>query len=357
MSENRQILVDAATRLFADHVDRSLLEQAEAGTWPAALWTALQENGLTLASVPEAQGGTGGSPLDELAVLRAAGRAAAPVPLAETMLAGWLLAGAGLKVPFGPLSVAPVRRGEALELTPRDGGFVLSGSVSRIPWGRDAQQLVVLAKNGRAHHVALVPQGVAKVTPGSNLAGEPRDRLVFDHVSLSAASVARAAKGVDAAALYARGALVRAALMAGALDHVLDLAVRYASERVQFGRPIGRFQAVQQQLAVLAGHCAAAGKAVDAAYEVLEAGGDAGLKIAVAKARVGEAAGIGAGIAHQVHGAIGFTHEHTLHYSSRRLWSWRDEFGSESHWQIEIGRRLAAAGADGLWPLLTGTAA
>ena len=355
MSENRDILIDAANRLLADHVTKPVLEQAEAGTWPAELWSALEDNGLTLASVPEAQGGVGGGPLDELAVLRAAGRAAAPVPLAETMLAGWLLAGASLKVPFGPLSIAPVRPGETLGLTQADGGWLLAGKVTRIPWGAAAAHVAVLAKIGRSPHVALVPRQAWQAVAGHNLAGEPRDTLTFAGVKLAPEMVARVGKGVDFDALFARGALVRAAQISGALDHILDLAVRYASERVQFGRAIGRFQAVQQQLAVLAGHCAAAGKAVDAAYEALEQGGNADVEIAVAKARGGEAAGICAGIAQQVHGAIGFTHEHTLHYSTRRLWSWRDEFGSESHWQIRLGRRVAAAGADALWPFLTGT--
>ena len=55
----------------------------------------------------------------------------------------------------------------------------------------------------------------------------------------------------------------------------------------------------------------------------------------------------------QVHGAIGFTHEHRLHHLTRRLWSWRDEFGVESEWSIELGRRVAAQGAEAFWPSLT----
>ena len=142
-------------------------------------------------------------------------------------------------------------------------------------------------------------------------------------------------------------------MMAGALEAVLALTVQYANDRVQFGRPIGKFQAVQQQLAVLAENVAAAGVIAAAAVEAAAGKGDPAFAIAVAKARVGEAAGKVAEIAHQVHGAIGFTHEHRLHHLTRRLWSWRDEFGVESEWQQELGRLAAARGADGLWPLLT----
>ena len=100
---------------------------------------------------------------------------------------------------------------------------------------------------------------------------------------------------------------------------------------------------------------AAAGAATNAGIEALGSARER-LAIAIAKARVGEAATIGAGIAHQVHGAIGFTHEHTLQQSTRRLWSWREEFGAEAYWSSEIGRRIAAQGADALWPTITGSA-
>jgi len=146
--------------------------------------------------------------------------------------------------------------------------------------------------------------------------------------------------------------MARAAQMAGALEACLLQSVRYATERKQFGRPIGSFQAIQQNLAVLAGHVAAAGIAAESAFRAAERG-DARFEVAVAKVRAGEAAGIGAGIAHQTHGAIGFTYEHSLHFATRRLWSWRAEFGSESAWARELGRAVAARGADALWSDLT----
>ena len=77
------------------------------------------------------------------------------------------------------------------------------------------------------------------------------------------------------------------------------------------------------------------------------------LEVASAKIRAGEAAGEGAAIGHQVHGAIGFTLEHILHRYSRRLWSWRDDFGSESVWAVKLGNLIAAKGADELWPTLS----
>ena len=142
--------------------------------------------------------------------------------------------------------------------------------------------------------------------------------------------------------------------MAGALDTILSLTVRYTAERSQFGRPIGKFQAVRQQVAVLGGEVAAAGRAADDAVLAADRG-DATLQIAAAKARVGEAAGVCAEISHQVHGAMGFTHEHSLHQFTRRLWSWRDEFGPEVYWATQLGRSLAERAANDVWGFLTGT--
>ncbi len=121
------------------------------------------------------------------------------------------------------------------------------------------------------------------------------------------------------------------------------MTTQYAQDRVQFGRPLGKFQAVQQNLAVLAGQAAAAVAAADLAAEAV-ADRVKFLPIAAAKARAGEAAGIAAAIAHQVHGAIGFTAEHDLHFLTRRLWSWRDEFGKDSAWNRLLGRHMAQAG-------------
>jgi acyl-CoA dehydrogenase len=132
--------------------------------------------------------------------------------------------------------------------------------------------------------------------------------------------------------------------------------VKYVTERKQFGRPLAAFQAIQQNLALLAGHTAAAGMAAQQAFHVVDRtgeGGDASFEIAVAKVRTGEASGLGAGIAHQAHGAIGFTYEHSLHFVTRRLWSWRAEFGAEGHWSVVLGRAVAARGGEALWPHMT----
>jgi acyl-CoA dehydrogenase len=351
MNELQTILAETCTRLFTDHATTAVLEGAEKGEWPAALWQALEENGLTLPQVPEARGGAGGSWNDAFVVLMAAGRFAAPVPLAETMLAGAILAEAGLDAPLGPMTVAPVHRDEGLTLTRQGGGWVLSGRATRVPWGARAEHVVVVADGGGTPMIALVAAGSAKTEADASLAREPRDTLSWSGAPVVAAAARRGRLGPHP--VWAGGALVRAAQMAGGLEFLLAQSVKYVTERKQFGRPLAAFQAIQQNLALLAGHTAAAGMAAQQAFHAVgRAGesGDASFEIAVAKVRTGEAAGLGAGIAHQAHGAIGFTYEHSLHFVTRRLWSWRAEFGAESHWSVALGREVAARGADALWP-------
>jgi acyl-CoA dehydrogenase len=289
-------------------------------------------------------------------VLRVAGRYAAPVPLAETMLAGWAAAAAGLEVSDAPMTVGPVRAGDTLKFERDGNGWRLNGTASRLPYARDAARVVLLADGPDGEMVLSLPgtQGAA-VTQGRNLAGEPRDTLRFDGVRLPADAAAPVANGVSRAALYRRGALARATMMSGALERAMDLAVNYAQERQQFGRPISKFQAVQQNLAVLAGQTAAAVAAANLGIESLAKQDDdvEEFRAAVAKTRVGEAATLACEIAHQVHGAIGFTKEYALQLATRRLWAWREEFGGDPEWAARLGRFMCARGADQLWPSLT----
>jgi acyl-CoA dehydrogenase len=310
----------------------------------AGLWRTLEETGLARLTLPAAAGGSEGTLEDTAVVLAAAGAHAARVPLVETdLMAGWLLHAAGVPLPDGPLTAVA---GE-LEVD----GTTVRGELRRVPWARAVAGVAVLTGT----HVVLLDPGAAEITEGTNLAEEPRDVVRVDG---PAAAVVAAPDGV-AAELRLRGALGRALLLAGAARGALAAGVRYAGERVQFGRPIGRFQAVQQQLALAAGEVAAASAAASAAARAAADAGFAApstrLAVAAAKSRTGEAAGAVARIAHQVHGAIGFTREHDLRLWTTRLWAWREEDGSDAEWNAELGSTVLAAGPSGLWPLITGS--
>ena len=344
MSES-SIVAETAARIFADLADPQEINSARDDVWKRPLWQALADAGLTLAWVPEELGGAGAELADGFAILGVAGRYAAAVPLAETLLAGRLLSRAGLKAPDGAMSVAPARPGDKITLN-ADG--TLSGQARGVPFAKEAKHLAVLAGSS----VALVETGACRLSDGVNLAGEPQNTVTFDKVK----PVAVASANVDQTVLMLMGCVVRSVQTAGALQAVLDFTVRYANERVAFERPIAKFQAVQHNLARLAGEVSAA---MTAAYSAADAIARADkfddavfLEAAAAKIRSAEAAQEGAAIAHQVHGAIGFTNEHILHRYTLRMLAWRDDFGNESYWAVELGNRIAKRGADEFWPLV-----
>jgi acyl-CoA dehydrogenase len=348
---SESLIADTARRIFTDLCEPGAVNRAKDDAWRAPAWRALEEAGLTLAWVPEQSGGAGAGIGDGFAILRQAGRFAVEVPLAETLLAGWLLARAGIACPSGAMSCGPAREGDQVALT---SSLTLDGSLRALPYAKGAQHIAVLARRAGEPVVALVAAGTARIAEGSSIAGEPLNRVALGGARPLA--VAPAPAGVDERAVLLMGAAIRAMQMTGALEAILELAVAYANERVAFERTIAKFQAVQHNLARLAGEVAAAiaaaGSAADAIATAAAFDEAVLLEVAAAKIRVGEAAGEGAGIAHQVFGAIGFTREHTLHRFTRRLWAWRDDFGSESAWAVLLGRHVAAAGAERLWPML-----
>ncbi len=347
--ESDHIVAEVAARIFADLADPQTVNAAKNGAWRAPLWQALEEAGLTLAWVPEAQGGAGAGVADGFAILSVAGRFAIAVPLAETLLAGWLLARAGLEAPRGAMTVAPARPLDRVTLN-KDG--TLSGKATGVPFASQAEHIAVLAEGAAGNTVALVAAKDCRLGQGTNLAGDASGSVSFDGVK----PLAVAQCDLDRTALMLMGATVRAVETAGALEAVLSLTVAYANERVAFERKIGKFQAVQQNLARLAGEVAAALAVSGSAADTLSQGDafdDAAyLEAASAKIRCAEAAREGSAIAHQVFGAIGFTQEHILHRFTLRMLSWRDDFGNESWWAAELGRRVARRGADEFWPLV-----
>ena len=355
--DETRMLLESMGRLFEDLCTKQVVDAAETGVFPAALWQAVSETGVPLAALPESAGGADAEWADLYAALRVAGRFSAPIPLAETMLAGWVASSAGLDIGDGPMTVGPVRAGDKLTLTRDGNGWRLSGTASRLPYASFAERIVLIA-DGPDGEMAVVLQGSAApaAAKGKNIANESRDTLTFDDFRLSADAAAPLKGGVSRAALYRRGALARATMMSGALERAMDLAVTYAQERQQFGRPISKFQAVQQNLAVLSEQTAVAVAAANLGIQALGQGDEEREEflIAVAKTRVGEAATLACELAHQVHGAIGFTKEYSLQLTTRRLWSWREEFGADPEWAAKVGAYICRKGGDQLWPILTG---
>ena len=333
------LLVETVTRLFADTCTHEAIEAAEADGWAEGVWAPLAESGFALVGIGEEVGGSGGELEDLAEVLRQAGAHAAPVPVGEQGLAAWLAVLAGLPVPDGVLTVVPGSPDDTLALSATG----LSGTAHLVPWARRADHVVALVDG----FVAVVPAEGLAITPRTNLAGEPRDTVSFDGVAAQ-----RAASTVEATDLRRRGALTRALLMAGALDRMSRLTVEYTNDRQQFGRPVARFQAVQQHLVWAAQDAAIANMAAQVAARQASRG-PAAFEIAAAKLLANQCATSATRACHQAHGAMGMTREYGLHHLSRRLWAWRTEYGTEHEWSTWLGRAAADLGADELYPLIT----
>ena len=349
--ESDNIVAGVAARIFADFADPQTINRARDGAWKEPFWRAVSDAGLPLAWVPEQLGGSGASLAEGFAVLGTAGRFAVAIPLAETLIAGWLLAHAGLKSPSGAMTVAPARPLDRITFG-KDGR--LSGRVLGVPFASDTQHIAVAAESPTGAVVALVATNDCGIDEGQTPAGDASNVVTFDRVQPLHHSAAPA--GFDRTTLMLMGSVARSVQTAGALETILSLSATYANDRIAFERPIGKFQAVQQNLARLAGEVAAAlavsGSAADTLAQDNVFDDAAFFEAASAKIRCAEAATEGASIAHQVFGAIGFTKEHVLHRFTLRMLSWRDDFGNESYWAAELGKHVARGGADEFWPLV-----
>lgn len=287
-------LIEPFARLLQDHCSPVAVRAIERGATAEPLWGAIAESGFLDALVSESAGGAGLRLIDVAPLFALLGAHAVPLPVGETMIARALLAKAGREVPSGPITIA-------------------SGA-GPVPLARVARYVLV----------GSLEQPVAQPVEAAEPTGLDRDLDGWLPVSSSQ--------------YRPLGAVLRACLIAGAVERVLAMTLGYANERVQFGRPIGRQQAVQVQLAVLAEQAVAARLAA-------EMGASQGWTphasaIGIAKHGAGLAAAHAVSISHAVFGAIGISEEHDLQLLTRRLDGWRRADGGERYWSAIIGREM-----------------
>jgi len=327
------MLAEMIQRLFERSLDDKAQTRAKDGEWLGDLWGEVAEMGLPLALLSEDQGGFGLSPAEQGEALRLMGLYAVPLPVVETMGANRLLAKAGLALADGPAGLA---RADDLAVS----GSKLTGTIARVAWG-DSLDCLALAVGDTLYRVPRAGWTIAE--PGTSANFHPRPTLRIDWAIDASAPLPHCP--------LAEGATLRAFQIAGALEAALDMTLDHTATRVQFGKPLQKNQVVQHELAKLAGELACATAAADLAAEALERADVLGVAAGTLRAR--EAAGAGASIAAQMHGAIGFTREHRLHLYTTALWTWRDEFGGQVGWAKLLGAAALEAGGAGFWPMVT----
>jgi len=307
MNDDNNILVDGFRRLIADTVTPARVREVEETLSPASLWEALHASGFLDMLVLEDAGGAGLMLPDIFPLLLVLGEYAVPVPFAETMVARGMLSARGVSAP-------------------EDALIVLAPASATLPFGKLVTHALVARDDG-LHLVEA--QG-----KGDDIFGAAGALGLT-----SGASVGRVPGSSDD--LMIGAAAVASAQMAGAMSRMLEMTLRHAGERAQFGRPLGKFQAIQQQIAVLAEQVISCQVAARTAFSGTSFDP---VRVAAAKCRAGEASNLVCGISHAVHGAIGATAEFDLQLYSRRLKQWQLAFGSQQYWATRLGMARAAPG-------------
>jgi alkylation response protein AidB-like acyl-CoA dehydrogenase len=309
------LLADSVDRFLARHVDLSAVRAVEAGAGSALLWRALQESGFANGLVPEEKGGAGLTLTEVAPIILACGRYAVPLPLGQTLLVRAALAEGGQTIPEGAITIAGPTASTV-------DGVLLADDV---PFGMTSDWAVLSTAQGDW----LLPVAAAEKLPCGGEAG-----LTADLIWRSLPDKAIGLTGVD---WIATGAAITSGLMAGAMEKLTEMTIAYANDRVQFGKPIGKQQAIQHQISVMAEHFLA-GRTAALVGLSGSSWRPGRMRAALAKGRAGEAAVSVAAISHAVHGAIGVTAEYDLQIFTRRLHEARRHYGGASYWYGVLGR-------------------
>jgi alkylation response protein AidB-like acyl-CoA dehydrogenase len=331
-------------RPLADDVFGSLAAELRPG--PDCLgkpWDTIRELEWPMAGIPESLGGAGGDLEDILALAEGIGRHAVNVPLLPAHSAYAVAAAGGHTDLLGQRLVVETQpRGSSLRIEEPGRQLRISGTARRTPWARHADTLLIrVPEAARSRWIACDPRDTAvTITPGLNLAGEPRDDVLFDNLVVGAENRWECADG----SLAMRGILLGCAALAGAIDATVALTKRYVSEREQFGRPLAALPSVAQAVARMRCQLSAARAAVEAARQSPTI-----MNCLAAHVDMADYAGRVARTAHDLHGAMGVAGEYGLHLYTKRLWAWPEEGIRQTDARAELGRRAVERGAANLW--------
>lgn len=329
-------LVELLEDFFAREVTPDLVDATErAGTLPTALWGRAEAVQIPWIGIEEEHGGVGGTFADVVALVHHAAYRATPLPLLEHHLAATLLARAGLGHVQGPLTVTGISQHDGVPAVV-DGA--LRGQIPVVPWAADVTAVVVLTRDEQGHDVvALVHRDAFAVEPSTDLAGTPVPTVVLDG---SPVAVGQMGGGVEAFLRYAE--VLRCSALAGLQRRLCDLTSGYVTERHQFGKPVGSFQAVQIHTVTLAQAATMSMLSVDRAAGAV-ASGVGELEVAATSVVVGQNAVRAVAAAHQAHGAIGMTREYPLQQVTRRIHAIRQLWSSLAAAEEAVGRTSLAA--------------
>ncbi len=317
------MLTEALERLFRERATPEVVRAIEAGGSPASLWAEINDSGFLDILLPEEKEGAGVSLSEAFPSFMLAGMHALPVPFVQTVMARAWLDHHGVEAPDGMIAIAGPETHRSA-----DGGL----GAANVAFGKIADW--VLAEFDDLW--VLLPSDSARVE-GELVQGSQAADLFWTSLPTSALIVSSGSG--SACSPTQLGAAALTPLMAGAARQALDMTLTHVAERQQFGRAIAQFQAVQNQVSVMAERVWAMRMAACLAFHSNSVQPSFALT-AVAKTRCSEAAVSVADIAHALHGAIGITEEYDLQLYTRRLREWRRAGGTEAWWARRLGRSV-----------------
>lgn len=364
-SPAQQILISTARAFLRQHCPPELAQRLALGEhgFDETLWRRMAELGWTGLLIPLELGGSGGSLLDVILLTEEIGRATLPGPFVPSaVVATSLVLAAGSSAQKHLLAaLAAGERIATLALVEENGSFELDDVAlacdvpgrltGRKLFVRDAHiadDFIVAVRVGSDPSLILLPTarpGIMRL-PLDTISGEKVFEVTFDRVEVRPDDLLGRVGGaaeILGPALRA-GTLARTAEMVGGAQRVLDMAVEHAKTRVQGGRPIGGYQAIQHACADLVRDVDASRALLySAAWRVSE-GRAAEADVALAKAYAGEACLAVSRRGHQIFGAISYCEEHPLHLVHKRIQAASLEFGdSAQHLEI-VARAIGLVG-------------
>ncbi len=349
LSEEQEMLRKMARDFLEDRCPKTYvreMERDERGYSPE-LWREIAELGWLGLAVPEKYGGSGGSFLDLVVLLEEMGRACFPGPFFSTvLLGGWPILDVGseqqkeyflpqlsrgellLTLALTEPSASYKAEAVALKGVAEKEQYILDGTKLFVPDAHVADWIICAARtsDGEVAADGLTLFLVDAKSPGisctllQTIASDKPCEVVLDRVQVPRKNIlGELDQGWnEVERLMQRAAAARCAEMVGGAQQVLEMTVSYAKERVQFGRPIGSFQAIQHHCANMATDVSGSRFIAYEAAWMLSEGLPCQKEVSMAKAWVGEAYRRVGLLGHQVHGAIGFTEDHDMQLYFRR---------------------------------------
>ena len=355
LSEIQELLASSAREFLADREPFNLARRAAAGDsgFDASFWQEIAQLGWTGLLVPERYGGAGLGLPEFGVLLEECGAALTSGPLLETALLGAsvidrygnegqkaellpAIAGGNAVVTHAIHEQAPAWASNRVGTTAsiEDGQWVLRGEKRLVPFAERADVFLVSAETGSGDDCTLFMVrrediGDSDIVPMKTASGSPVGQLILREVRLPEDAVLGGVGNGNQAVddMLHLGAVGRSLQMAGAARRVVELTVDYVSDRKQFGQPVGSFQAVQHHCANMA--LAARGIMLMARRGAwsLSQGQSREADALKAKLYANRELPTICALAHQCHGAIGFTWEHDMHLFTRHALEWRSEYG------------------------------